>query len=186
MAKSVESGKRKTSGTSQSKTRARAKTSSKKIRRIAINTGGGDAPGLNAVIRAIVLSAVNRGWEIVGIRDGYNGLIMPEEYPDGGLIALDRKAVRGITHLGGTILGTTNKGNPLEYPVTGKNGRVYTRDRSGEIIRGFRKHKIDALIAIGGDGSLSACANLIFLNPNRLLFAKSLMSPRTEETAIKQ
>ena len=51
------------------------------LKRIAINTGGGDAPGLNAVIRAIVLSALNRGWECVGIRDGYNGLLTPEEYP---------------------------------------------------------------------------------------------------------
>ena len=81
--------------------------------RIAISTGGGDAPGLSAVIRAIVLSALNRGWECVGIRDGYNGLLAPEDYPEGGLIALDRTSVRGLTHLGGTILGTTNRGNPL-------------------------------------------------------------------------
>ncbi|PLX28237.1 MAG: 6-phosphofructokinase, partial [Ignavibacteria bacterium] len=57
----------------------------KKIRRIAINTGGGDAPGLNAVIRAVTIGAIERGWEVVGIRDGYNGLMMPEQYPDGGL-----------------------------------------------------------------------------------------------------
>ena len=54
------------------------------IRRLAVNTGGGDAPGLNAVIRAVVLSALNQGWEVVGIRDGYNGLFKPQEYPDGG------------------------------------------------------------------------------------------------------
>jgi 6-phosphofructokinase 1 len=58
------------------------------IRRIAINTGGGDAPGLNAVIRAVVLTAARRGWEVFGIRDGYNGLMMPELYPEGGLIPL--------------------------------------------------------------------------------------------------
>jgi len=125
------------------------------IKRIAINTGGGDAPGLNAVIRAIVLSALNRGWECYGIRDGYNGLFLPEEYPEGGMIHLTRDTVRGIAHLGGTILGTTNRGNPLKYPMKGKDGKVYEVDRSDEVMEGFRKHKIDALIAIGGDGSLS-------------------------------
>ncbi|MHC4736948.1 MAG: 6-phosphofructokinase, partial [Planctomycetota bacterium] len=78
------------------------------FKQISISTGGGDAPGLNAVIRAIVLSAINRGWECFGIRDGYNGLLMPQDYPQGGVIKLSRDSVRGITHLGGTILGTTN------------------------------------------------------------------------------
>ena len=64
------------------------------IRRIAISTGGGDAPGLNAVIRAIVLAALNRGWECVGIRDGYNGLLCPADYPQGWLVPLDRHTVR--------------------------------------------------------------------------------------------
>ncbi|MFZ0545383.1 MAG: 6-phosphofructokinase, partial [Candidatus Promineifilaceae bacterium] len=86
-------------------------------RRIAITTGGGDAPGLNAVIRSAVLAALNRGWECFGIRDGYNGLLVPDNFPDGGLITLDREAVRGITLLGGTILGTTNRGNPFSYPT---------------------------------------------------------------------
>src|SRR5262245_12324882 len=122
---------------------------STEIKRIALNTGGGDAPGLNAVIRAAVLSAINRGWQCYGIRDGYNGLIMPENYPEGGLIELTRDRVRGITHLGGTILGTTNKGNPLHYPTLGPDGQWYERDRSDEIIEGFRRHNLDALIAIG-------------------------------------
>src|SRR5512135_1677231 len=126
-----------------------------KIRKVAINTGGGDAPGLNAVIRAATLAAINRGWEVVGIRDGYNGLFLPEEYPDGGLMNLTRSRVRGITHMGGTILGTTNRGNPLHYPMVDKRGRAYEKDRSDEIMRAFRREKIDALIAIGGDGSLS-------------------------------
>ncbi len=124
------------------------------INRIAMSTGGGDAPGLNAVIRAVVLSALNRGWECVGIRDGYNGLLLPEQYPDGGLLPLTRESVRGITHLGGTILGTTNRGNPLEFPVAAKDGTLVATDRSDELIRAFRDHEIDALIAIGGDGSM--------------------------------
>lgn len=124
------------------------------IKRIAINTGGGDAPGLNAVIRAIVISALHRGWECVGIRDGYNGLFLPEQYPVGGLIKLTRESVRGITHLGGTILGTTNRGNPTKYPMKQNDGSVIEIDRTDEIMQAFSKNNIDALIAIGGDGSL--------------------------------
>ncbi|MCX6135656.1 MAG: ATP-dependent 6-phosphofructokinase [Ignavibacteriales bacterium] len=127
----------------------------KPIKRIAINTGGGDAPGLNAVIRAAVITAIDRGWECIGIRDGYNGLLLPEQYPDGGLIPLTRDRVRGITHLGGTILGTTNKGNPMKYPVKGRDGKMYEKDRTGELVKIFKKEKIDALISIGGDGSLT-------------------------------
>ncbi|HBA60088.1 MAG TPA: 6-phosphofructokinase [Elusimicrobia bacterium] len=125
-----------------------------KIKKIAINTGGGDAPGLNAVIRAVTISALNKGWEVVGIRDGYNGLLMPEDYHEGGLIPMTRRTVRGITHLGGTILGTTNKGNPTRYPTMGKDGKMFEKDRSSELVAAFRKNKIDALVALGGDGSL--------------------------------
>jgi len=125
-----------------------------KIKRIAINTGGGDAPGLNAVIRAVVVSAVNRGWECYGIRDGYNGLLEPKNYPEGGLVHLPKSKVRGITHLGGTILGTTNKGNPLKWPMKGKDGKLHETNRIDELIRILKKNKIDALVAIGGDGSL--------------------------------
>ncbi|MBL7959380.1 ATP-dependent 6-phosphofructokinase [bacterium] len=130
------------------------------IRRIAINTGGGDAPGLNAVIRGAVYAALNRGWECFGIRDGYNGLFLPEQYPEGGLIQLTRDRVRNITHLGGTILGTTNRGNPLKYPMPDEEGVIREFDRSGELIEGLKENGIDALIAIGGDGSLAIANEL--------------------------
>jgi ATP-dependent phosphofructokinase / diphosphate-dependent phosphofructokinase len=130
------------------------------IRNIAISTGGGDAPGLNAVIRATVLSALNRGWKCYGIRDGYMGILEPEQYPDGPLIVLDEKSVRGITHLGGTIIGTTNRGNPLKYPVGQPDGSIIETDRSDEIISFLRKNSIDALIAVGGDGSLAIAHEL--------------------------
>ncbi len=126
----------------------------KKIKRIAICTGGGDAPGLNAVIRAATLAAINHDWEIYGIRDGYNGLLLPEQYLGGGLIRLGRDEVRGITHLGGTILGTTNRGNPLHYPIQGLDGKIEEVDRSDELIRSFQLHELDALISVGGDGSM--------------------------------
>jgi len=126
------------------------------IRRIALSTGGGDAPGLNAVIRGATLAAVNRGWEVVGIRDGFNGLIMPEDYAHGGgLVRLDRDDVRGIVHMGGTILGTTNRGNPTNYPVLQPDGSYITIDRTAELVSLFRAHSIDALITAGGDGSLT-------------------------------
>jgi phosphofructokinase-like protein len=130
------------------------------IKRIAISTGGGDAPGLNAVIRAAVLSAINRGWEVYGIRDGYNGLLMPEQYVEGGLIRLTREKVRGITHLGGTIIGTTNRGNPLKYPLSGLDGVVTEIDRSDELLRAIMLHQIDALISVGGDGSMAIANEL--------------------------
>ncbi|HQV26752.1 MAG TPA: ATP-dependent 6-phosphofructokinase [Thermoflexales bacterium] len=128
--------------------------------RVAICTGGGDAPGLNAVIRAAVLSALNRGWECYGIRDGFAGLLAPKNYPHGGVVPLTRDSVRGITSLGGTIIGTTNRGNPLRYPTVGPDGKKFERDRTDELVNGLAVHGIDALISIGGDGSMEIAAAL--------------------------
>ena len=100
------------------------------IRRIAVCTGGGDAPGLNAVIRSVVVAAINRGWECYGIRDGFNGILFPERYPEGGVFRLTKDRVRGISHLGGTILGTTNRGNPLHFPVKMPDGNTRDMDLS--------------------------------------------------------
>lgn len=125
------------------------------IRRIALSTGGGDAPGLNAVIRAATLAALNRGWQVVGIRDGFNGLMNSDEYPDGGVIELTRDRVRAIAHLGGTIIGTTNRGNPTAYPMQQPDGSWVEVDRTAELLERFDQHEIDALITIGGDGSLT-------------------------------
>jgi len=133
---------------------------SRPIRRIAINTGGGDAPGLNAVIRAAVTAAANRGWDCVGIRDGFNGILVPERYPQGGVVALTRERVRGISHLGGTILGTTNKGNPFHFPTPRSDGTMGDTDRSDEIVAYFERHGIDALVSVGGDGSLTIANDL--------------------------
>jgi len=126
------------------------------IRRIAVNTGGGDAPGLNAVIRSIVLSSLRRGWEVLGIRKGYAGLFDTTK-----IIQLDRDSVRGITHLGGTILGTTNRNSPFEYPVQLPGEELKLVDRSDEVVENFRRLKIDALITIGGDGSMRIASRLV-------------------------
>jgi 6-phosphofructokinase 1 len=122
-------------------------------RKIAINTGGGDAPGLNAVIHSAVLAAQRRGWEVYGIRDGYDGLLQGGA---DGVQALDAKMVAGITSTGGTILGTSNRGSPFE--CTQADGAA--TDQSEELMRRFREAGFDALIAIGGDGSLSIALEL--------------------------
>ncbi|MDB4907923.1 MAG: 6-phosphofructokinase [Gemmatimonadetes bacterium] len=125
------------------------------LMRIAISTGGGDAPGLNAVIRAAVLSAINRGWEVLGIKRGYAGLMGDDE-----VVRLTKDSVRGIAHLGGTILRTTNRGNPFHYPRKLDDGSYEEVDRSDELIENARQLGIDAIVTIGGDGSLSIAKRL--------------------------
>ena len=128
------------------------------IKKIAITTGGGDAPGLNGVIRAVTLAACRRGWECVGIRHGFDGILHADEFEEGGTIALTPSRVRGIGHLGGTILGTTNRGNPFSYKTELPDGTFETKDISDRLLEGFREMKIDALVAIGGDGTMGiAC-----------------------------
>lgn len=118
------------------------------IRCIGICTGGGDAPGLNAVIRAAVKCAfLKYNWKIIGIPDGFDGLIWPEKSYE-----LTLKHVSGILPRGGTILGTTNRGNPFKY-CTVENGQEVTRDISDSVIANSRRLGIDAVISIGGDGS---------------------------------
>jgi 6-phosphofructokinase 1 len=117
--------------------------------RLALSTGGGDAPGLNAVIRAVGLSAHSRGWQTYGIQRGYEGLLSFN-----GVVRLGPEAVRGITHLGGTILGTTNRGNPFRYVTRDAEGKEYEVDRSDDLVGAFHASGFDALVSIGGDGSL--------------------------------
>jgi 6-phosphofructokinase 1 len=117
------------------------------VKRIGILTGGGDAPGLNAVIRAVVKAAIHAGIEVLGIEDSFDGLIEP-----GRTRVLTLKDVTGILRLGGTILGTSNRGNPFAYPITTENGQV---DYSTRVIENFRKFALDALVVIGGDGTLA-------------------------------
>ena len=124
--------------------------------RIGLLTGGGDAPGLNAVIRTVVLSAAYRGWEVLGIRHGFAGLL--GECDTG---PLTRATVSGIAHLGGTILRTTNRGNPLCFPMLQEDGSYIEMDCSDELIANVKRMGIDALIAIGGDGTLGIALELV-------------------------
>lgn len=130
---------------------------SRKIKKIAINTGGGDAPGLNAVLRSVTLSAIEQGIEVWGIKHGYRGLL--DDEPN-GIIHMDRDAVRGIMHLGGTILGTANRGDPFHYPTL-EDGKLVPKDRADDVVRAFREKGFDALVAVGGDGSLRIAGQLI-------------------------
>jgi 6-phosphofructokinase 1 len=129
------------------------------IKKIAVNTGGGDAPGLNAVIRAVVLAALERGWEVWGIRYGYRGLLDDASPQD--MVQMTQEVVRGIVHRGGSILGTANKGNPFEFPVKKADGSVELVDRSDEVVTNFKRRRLDALVCIGGDGSLRIAHKLI-------------------------
>jgi ATP-dependent phosphofructokinase / diphosphate-dependent phosphofructokinase len=122
---------------------------------IGICTGGGDAPGLNAVIRAAVKAAILKyKWKVIGIVDGFDGLIWPERSHE-----LTLKDVSGILPRGGTILGTTNRGNPFQYKTV-ENGQEVTRDISDEVISNAGKLGIDAIISIGGDGSMKIAHEL--------------------------
>ena len=122
--------------------------------RIAILTGGGDCPGINAVIRAVAKKAMDeKGMEVIGIEDGYEGVVT-QRYQK-----LRNKDVSGILTLGGTILGTSNKANPYRYPV--KRGRkLELRDLSQAALRNLRKLNVDCLVCIGGDGTLSIAHRL--------------------------
>jgi ATP-dependent phosphofructokinase / diphosphate-dependent phosphofructokinase len=125
-----------------------------KIKRIGVLTAGGDCPGLNAVIRAIVKTAIYRyGLEAVGFLDGYSGMIYNKAR------VLESKDASGILPRGGTILGTSNRDDPFRCPVVVKGKKTF-QDVSDQAIRNLRKNKIDVLFVLGGDGSLTIGAKL--------------------------
>ncbi len=117
------------------------------IKKIGVLTGGGDAPGLNAVIRAVVKAACNTGVQVIGLEDSFDGLIYPEKSRP-----LTLRDVTGILRLGGTILGTVNRGDPFAKPITTADG---TFDYAERVLEMFRRTGLDALVCIGGDGTLS-------------------------------
>ncbi len=127
------------------------------IKKIAISTGGGDAPGLNAVIRAATLTAINRyGWEVVGIRNGFDGVLAKEEG-----IPLNAKVVEDILREGGTILGAANRGNPFKKPFVREDGTTDYEDVSDEVIDHLKTMGVDALIMAGGDGTMAIAQQLL-------------------------
>jgi phosphofructokinase-like protein len=126
-------------------------------KRIGVVTGGGDCPGLNAVIRAVVLGGINRGWQVFGIERGFEGLLYENR-----IHSLNRQNVRGIIHTGGTILGTTNRGNPFRFKMV-EGGKTREVDLSDKVVAEFKRRRFDALVVIGGDGTLRIASDLAHL-----------------------
>ncbi len=125
--------------------------------RLGILTGGGDAPGLNAVIRAVVKSAtLNGDFEVTGIKDGFDGLLEGQ----GGIVELTAESVRGILPQGGTILGTANRGNPFAREVI-EDGKTVVKDVSDEVVERVEEIGLDCLIVVGGDGTLHISEELL-------------------------
>lgn len=120
------------------------------MKRVLVATGGGDCPGLNAVIRAIVKRAAQEpDWEVIGSIQSFDGILKePTE-----IKVLDDEAVKGIHYQGGTIIGTTTKGGPFAWPIKNTDGTWSSADRSDEMIRKLQYLGVDAVINIGGDGS---------------------------------
>ena len=122
--------------------------------RIGVLTSGGDCPGLNAVLRGVVLAAEKLGWEVIGFRDGFEGLLPPGDYA-----VLDRKCTENIMPLGGTIIGTTNRGHFISKVAAGDRAVVAT-----EVIEKARKvleeARVNTLIIVGGDGSMTTALQL--------------------------
>src|SRR5262249_23951685 len=119
------------------------------VKKIGLVTGGGDCPGLNAVMRSVVISVINRGWEVYGIERGLEGLLYRNR-----VHLLNTHDVRGIIHTGGTTLGTTNRGNPFELKVT-TDGKTRIVDTSDQVVEQFHRMELESLIVIGGYGRLS-------------------------------
>ena len=124
-----------------------------KVRRFAVLTGGGDCPGLNAVIRAVAKTFLNNGCEVYGVINGFNGLI------NDNIVKMDYETISGILPRGGTILGSTNRDNPFKFAVE-ENGEIVYYDMREKIVENLRKYDIEALVVIGGDGSLNIGAQL--------------------------
>jgi ATP-dependent phosphofructokinase / diphosphate-dependent phosphofructokinase len=125
-------------------------------KRIGILTGGGDCPGLNAVIRGVVKSAlITRDWEVIGIEDGFDGFLHPQKCR-----VLCLEDVRGILPRGGTILGTTNRGNPFSFPMM-RDGKVELIDVSDEVVSRIKQLELAGLVVVGGDGSLKIALELM-------------------------
>lgn len=139
----------------------------KKINRIGIITGGGDCPGLNAVIRGVTKPAQDYGMNVFGILDGFEGLV------EGKARELNNQDVSGILAIGGTILGSSNKGDPFHWPIE-RNGKIEIVDKSQDAIKNYNAWGLDAVIAIGGDGTMHICNKLSKMGINVIGVPKTI------------
>ena len=137
------------------------------VRKIGILTGGGDCPGLNAVIRGVTKPAQDHGMTVFGILDGFEGFV------EGKTIELRNEDVSGILSRGGTILGSSNKGDPFHWPVE-KDGKVEIVDKSVNVLRNYKALDLDVVIAIGGDGTMHICNKLSQMGINVIGVPKTI------------
>ncbi len=128
---------------------------SQKIKRFGLLTAGGDCPGLNAVIRAVTKTALGKGMQVVGIEDGFAGLIY------GKMKELDWPAASGILSQGGTILGSSNRDNPFRFPRKGPDGQTEFVDVSDRVLDNIAQARLDALVCVGGDGTMAMASKTI-------------------------
>lgn len=141
----------------------------KMTKRIGILTGGGDCPGLNAVIRAVAKSAMSKlDAKVIGIEDGFEGLV------EGRSRELENRDVSGILSLGGTILGSSNKGDPFHYPIETAEGTVEIIDESARALRNYKRLGLDAFVCIGGDGTMHICQKLFEMGVNIIGVPKTI------------
>jgi len=125
------------------------------IRRIAINVGAGFIPGMNAVVMGAALAAGKLGWEMIGIRDGFDGLLHPERYPDGGLVTLSPQLVENLDPAAGGILGQSARVDPFHVRTVNKDDMVEEVDMSDDLLKRLKAENIDALISVVGGQGLS-------------------------------
>jgi len=138
-----------------------------KVRRIGVLTGGGDCPGLNAVIRGVTKPAQDYGMSVFGILDGFEGLV------EGRAKELTNEDVSGILARGGTILGSSNKGDPYHWPVN-KDGKIEIQNKSANALKNYNAWNLDAIIAIGGDGTMHICKKLGEMGMNMIGVPKTI------------
>lgn len=129
-------------------------------KRLAVNVGGGFVPGLNAVLTGVVLAAKELGWEVVGIRDGFDGLLFPERYSDGGLLQLAPQIVENFSAGGSPILGNATRTDPFRVRQVNAENMVEEVDRSGDLIARIAAEKIDAIVSVAGPRALSILLRL--------------------------
>lgn len=146
--------------------------------KLAVLTGGGDCPGLNAVIRGVVCTSINAGYDIYGVEDGFSGLVEDK------MELMNLKSVFGILQRGGTILGTTNRDNPFSYNITQADGTIIQKNMGNQVVENIKKRGIECLIVIGGDGSLKISSELSKLGVRVINVPKTIDNdiPGTERT----
>ena len=137
------------------------------VRKIGVLTGGGDCPGLNAVIRGVTKPAQDHGMTVFGIQDGFEGFV------EGKTNELRDEDVSGILSRGGTILGSSNKGDPFHWPVE-RDGKIEIVDKSQNVMRNYKALDLDTVIAIGGDGTMHICKKLMDLGINVIGVPKTI------------